>query len=103
MDRAKMEKMLDQGTDNALLRYTLGSLCLKDKAFEVAVEHLRRALQQDEQHSASWKLYGKALAELGRTKEAIIAYDKGIAVAEAKGDVQAVKEMQVFRKRLVVE
>ncbi len=89
-----------QGQDNALLRYTLGSICLKEKRFEAAAEHLQRALEMDEQHSASWKLYAKALAELGRTDEAITAYDKGIAIAEAKGDVQAVKEMRVFRKRL---
>jgi uncharacterized protein HemY len=100
VDRAALEKMLTQGQDNALLRYTLGSLCLKEHAFEAAAEHLQRALQMDEQHSASWKLYGKTMAELGRTEEAIAAYDKGIAVAEARGDVQAVKEMRVFRKRL---
>ncbi|MGD8908290.1 MAG: tetratricopeptide repeat protein [Chromatiales bacterium] len=100
MDRAALEKMLAQGQDNALLRYTLGSLCLKEHAFEVAAEHLKRALQMNEQHSASWKLYGKAMAEMGRIEEAIAAYDKGIAVAEARGDVQAVKEMRVFRKRL---
>lgn len=100
MDREVLEKMLAQGQDNALLRYTLGSICLKEKAYESAAEHLQRALEMDEQHSASWKLYAKALAQLGRTDEAIDAYDKGIAVAEAKGDVQAVKEMRVFRKRL---
>jgi len=27
-------------------------------------------------------------------------YEKGIAVAEGKGDIQAVKEMKVFLKRL---
>jgi uncharacterized protein HemY len=100
MDREALEKMLAQGQDNALLRYTLGSICLKEKAYESAAEHLQRALEMDEQHSASWKLYAKALTQLGRTDEAIAAYDQGIAVAEAKGDVQAVKEMQVFRKRL---
>jgi uncharacterized protein HemY len=100
MDREALEKLLAQGQDNALLRYTLGSLHLKEKSLEAALEHLRRALEMDEKHSASWKLYARALAELGRTDKAIAAYDKGIAVAEAKGDVQAVKEMRVFRKRL---
>ena len=100
MDRAALEKMLEQGQDNALLRYTLGSLCLKEKAFEAAAGHLQQALEMDGQHSASWKLYAKALAELGRREEAIETYDKGIEVAEAKGDVQAAKEMRVFRKRL---
>jgi tetratricopeptide (TPR) repeat protein len=100
MDREALEKMLDQGQDNALLRYTLGSIHLKEKSFEAAMEHLQRALEMDAKHSASWKLYGRALAELGRADEAIAAYDKGIAVAEAKGDVQAAKEMRVFRNRL---
>jgi uncharacterized protein HemY len=100
MDRDALEKMLAQGQDNALLRYTLGSICLKEKAYSAAAQHLQHALEMDPQHSASWKLYGKSLVELGRDDEAIAAYDKGIAVAEAKGDVQAVKEMRVFRKRL---
>ena len=100
MDREALEKMLAQGQDNALLRYTLGTINIKEKFFEAAAEHLERALEMDEKHSASWKLYAKALAELGRSEEAIAAYDKGIAVAEAKGDVQAAKEMRVFRKRL---
>lgn len=100
MDREALEKMLAQGQDNALLRYTLGAINIKEKSFEAAAEHLERALEMDEKHSASWKLYAKALAELGRSEEAIAAYDKGIAVAEAKGDVQAAKEMRVFRKRL---
>ena len=100
MDRAMLEKMLNQGEDNALLRYTLGSICLKEKQYEAAAEHLRQALKMDEKHSASWKLYGRALALLEHTDEAMAAFDNGIAVAEAKGDVQAAKEMRVFRKRL---
>jgi uncharacterized protein HemY len=100
VDRAALEKMLEQGQENALLRYTLGSIHLKEKSFKVAAEHLQRGLELDPKHSASWKLYAKALAELGCREEAIAAYEKGIAVAEARGDVQAVKEMRVFRKRL---
>jgi uncharacterized protein HemY len=100
VDRAALEKMLAQGQENALLRYTLGSLCLKEKAFEAAVAHLQRALELDQAHSASWKLLGKALAVLDRRDEAMAAYDQGITIAELKGDIQAVKEMWVFRKRL---
>ena len=29
MEQAPLEQMLEQGQDNVLLRYTLGSLCLK--------------------------------------------------------------------------
>jgi uncharacterized protein HemY len=100
MDRSALEKMLEQGGDNALLRYTLGSLCLREQDPEAAVTHLAEAVRLGRDHSASWKLYGKALAELHREDEARQVYRKGIAVAEARGDVQAAKEMRVFLKRL---
>jgi uncharacterized protein HemY len=100
MNRDKLEEMLAKGSDNALLRYTLGSLCLKQQDLETALLHLAEAVKQDPDHSASWKLYGKALAALNREHEAQKVYQKGIAVAEARGDVQAAKEMGVFLKRL---
>ncbi|MES9990364.1 MAG: tetratricopeptide repeat protein [Candidatus Thiodiazotropha sp.] len=100
MERSALEKMLEQGSDNALLRYTLGSLCLKEKDPEMAAHHLAEAVKQDPQHSASWKLYGKALVALDREEEARQVYQRGIEVAEDRGDVQAAKEMRVFLKRL---
>lgn len=100
MDRQALEKMLEQGGDNPLLRYTLGTLCLKAGDAEAAVGHLEAALRQDPGHSASWKQLGRALAGLGRLEEAQTAYKQGIATAEAKGDIQAAKEMKVFLKRL---
>jgi uncharacterized protein HemY len=100
MDRGALEKMLEQGQDNVLLRYSLGSLYLKEKQYETAVEHLQQAVRLDQSHSASWKLFGKALVHLECIEEAREVYLKGIAVAESKGDIQAVKEMRVFLKRL---
>jgi len=101
MDRKALEEMLAKGNDNLLLRYTLGSLCLKEGDADAAAAHLQAALEQDPEHSASWKAYGKTLTALERKTEAISAYEKGITVAEAKGDVQAAKEMKVFLKRLL--
>jgi hypothetical protein len=54
----------------------------------------------DPKYTAAWKLYGKALTEAQRPDEALAAYQSGIAVAHAKGDKQAEKEMQVFARRL---
>ena len=101
MDRKALEEMLAKGNDNLLLRYTLGTLCLKEGATEDALNHLEAALKQDKAHSASWKAYAKALVALDRTEDARAAYEAGIAVAQTKGDIQAVKEMKVFLKRLV--
>jgi len=100
MNREALEQMLAQGKDNALLRYTLGTICLKEGSLDDAVRHLQEALQQDDKHTASWKSYAKALAELGQVDDARAAYEKGIAVAESNGDIQAAREMKVFLKRL---
>jgi predicted Zn-dependent protease len=95
----RLEKMLAAGQDNPLLRFTLGSEYLKAEQPQAAVPHLHAAVEQDPDYSAAWKLYGRALAAAGRHAEAIAVYDRGIAVAEGRGDIQAGKEMRVFRKR----
>jgi len=100
MDRTALEKMLHRGNNNAMLRYTLGLLCFKQKDYRAAAEHLEQALRQDESHSASWKVYARTLAVLERMDEAKNAYEKGISIAESKGDIQAAKEMKVFLRRL---
>jgi predicted Zn-dependent protease len=96
----QLEAMLARGPDTALLRFSLGSEYLKTGEYERAIEHLARAVELDPSYSAAWKLLGKALAASHRPEEAARAYEKGIAAAEAKGDIQAAKEMRVFLKRL---
>ena len=94
------KNLLDKGNDNALLRYSLGNEYLKLNDIEQAIVHLNKALELKPDYSAAWKLYAKALAEDKQTEAAINAYQEGIKIAEANGDKQAVKEMQVFLKRL---
>lgn len=96
----RFEQMLAQGQDNALLRYSLGSAYLKQNEPLQAIEHLRMAVQHDPAYSAAWKQLGMALAAAEQTSAALAAYEQGIRVAEARGDKQAVKEMQVFARRL---
>jgi len=97
---ANLEKLLDGPRDNALLRYSLGNEQLKAGNPSEAAVHFREAVARDAKFSAAWKLLGKALADSGQTAEALAAYEQGIGVAEARGDVQAAKEMSVFAKRL---
>ncbi len=93
-------KMLAQGRDSALLRLSLGNEYHKAGRLEEAITHLRAALAFDPRYSAAWKQLGKCLAEAGRTREALEVYAQGMAAAEDKGDIQAVKEMRVFARRL---
>ena len=67
---SNLEKMLDQGQDNAMLRFGLGSAYFNDKAFAEAVPHLRACLTQDATYTAAYKLLGKALLKLGESAEA---------------------------------
>ena len=95
-----LEKMLAGGQDNALLRFGLGNAYLKIGEPDIAVTHLRAAVNYDPGYSAAWKSLGKALTEAEQADEARAAYEKGIQVAEGKGDIQAAREMRVFLKRL---
>lgn len=94
------ERLLAQGKDSALLRFSLGNEYLKAGDSAAAVAHLERSVAQDPNYTAAWKLLGKALAAAQRRDDAIAAYRDGIAAAKRKGDRQAEKEMGVFLRRL---
>lgn len=97
---ASFEKLLDGPRDGALLRYSLGNAWLQAGEPTLAAERLREAVAKDPNYSAAWKLLGKALTAGGDKVGALAAYQQGIVVAEARGDVQAAKEMKIFAKRL---
>lgn len=94
-----LEAMLARGQDSALLRYSLGNEHLKRESLEQALVHLSEAVRLDPDYSAAWKLYGRALSSAGRYSDAVQAFDQGIEKAEQRGDIQAAKEMRVFRRR----
>ena len=94
------EKILANGKENTLLRFSLGNEYLKVGDPVSAVNHLRQAVILDQKYSAAWKLLDRALVESGQPVAALVAYREGIAVAEAKGDKQAAKEMTVYARRI---
>jgi tetratricopeptide (TPR) repeat protein len=96
---ANLEKLLDGPRDGALLRYSLGNAWLALDANRAAA-YYRDSVERDEHYSAAWKGLGKALHDAGRLQESLDAWQRGITVAEAKGDIQAAKEMKVFVRRL---
>lgn len=96
----RLQKLLGEGKDSALLRFGLGFEHLRVGDAAAAIPHLQQAVLFDPSYSAAWKSLGKALAEAGREEEALSAYRDGISAAEKKRDKQAMKEMQVFARRL---
>ena len=95
-----LEKMLDGPRDGALLRFSLGNEYLKAGDPAKAANSFKNAVDRDNNYSAAWKALGKALADAGDHPGALAAYERGITVAETKGDIQAAKEMTVFAKRI---
>lgn len=96
---ATLEKLLDGPRDGAMLRFSLGNAWLAEDAAR-AVTFFRESLEFDPNYSAAWKGLGNALAQAAQPAEALEAYQRGIAVAERRGDLQAAKEMKVFARRV---
>jgi Tfp pilus assembly protein PilF len=98
--RQNLELMLQRGQDSPLLRFSLGSECLRDGDYVAAIGHLRQAVEQQPGYSAAWKLLGEAHVASGSVDRATEVYRQGIEAAQRQGDLQAAREMAVFLKRL---
>jgi Tfp pilus assembly protein PilF len=97
---ANLEALLAKGGDSAVLRLALSGRYLEAGDANAAVRHAEAALALDPEYSAAWKALGRAQAEAGAAEQALRAYERGIEVAERRGDRQAANEMRVFSKRL---
>lgn len=95
-----LEKMLAQGMDNPMLRFGLGKGYLDAGDAERAATHFRRCVEQDRKYSAAWKLLGRALQLSGDNAGAREAWEQGLVAAQAHGDKQAEKEMDVLLRKL---
>jgi predicted Zn-dependent protease len=65
-----------------------------------SVLEFREAIRLKPDYSAAFRDLGRALERSGAYAEAMQAYCQGIPIAERNGDLQTLKEMQVFLKRL---
>lgn len=97
---ARLEAMLASGQDSTALRFGLGNGYLRAGEPQRAIEHLRAAVALDPAYSAGWKTLGQACVAAGDPEGAKCAWETGIAAAEGRGDIQAAREMRVFRRRL---
>ncbi len=97
---ARLRTQIGGPRDGALLRYSIGNALLAAGDAAAAAAALREALAFDADYSAAWKLLGRAELDAGDRDAARGAWTRGIAVAEARGDVQAAREMRVFLRRI---
>ena len=96
---ANLEALLVKA-DGAALRLALAARYLDAGDAPSAARHAEAAVGLDPEYSAAWKALGRALTAAGRNTDALAAYERGVVVAERRGDLQAAKEMRVFSKRL---
>lgn len=96
----ELEALIKQNPDNVLMHYTLGIEYLRAEELGKAIGALSKAIELQPDYSAAYRELGKALVKLNSNKEAKEIFNKGIAVAEEKGDIQTAKEMRVFLKRI---
>lgn len=96
----QLEDLVKQNQKNALMHYTLGIEYLRTNESKKAIPVLKEAINLEPDYSAAYRELGRALVNSNLKKEAIEIFNKGIAVAEEKGDIQTAKEMHVFLKRI---
>ena len=94
-----LRKIAAQEPDDLVANYGLGRALLADGRGEEALTPLRRAIAIDANHSAAWRDLGLALLEAGKPGESLAVFQRGIDVARKRGDLQTVREMEVFAKR----
>jgi Flp pilus assembly protein TadD len=68
--------------------------------YQEAVQEFRAAVRLKPDYSAAIRDLGRALEKIGAFDEAVRVYRDGMPIAERNGDLQTLKEMGVFLRRL---
>jgi uncharacterized protein HemY len=99
--RAEMfSKLLKKDPDNPMILCSLGIELFKEGRYPEAREHLRRAIQNKPDYSVAYRMLGRTHYELHENSEARRVFAKGREVAWENGDLQTVREIDVFLRRL---
>jgi uncharacterized protein HemY len=93
-------KLLQRDASNPMVLYSLGNELFKEGRHAEARDHLKLAVKNKPDYSVAYRMLGRAHFELGEDTEAREVFERGRRVAEANGDLQTVKEIDVFRRRL---
>ncbi len=93
-------KLLQRDPNNPMVLYSLGNELFKEGKYPEARDHLRRAVENKPDYSVAYRMLGRAHYELREDAEAREVFERGRGVATENGDLQTVKEIDVFRRRL---
>ena len=93
-------KLLEKDPKNPMILYSLGNELFKEKHYAEARDLLQRAIENKPDYSVAYRMLGRAHFELHENSEARSVFLKGREVARKNGDLQTVKEIDVFMRRL---
>ena len=93
-------KLLEKDPGNPMVLYSVGNELFKEGRYGEARDHLRRAVENKPDYSVAYRMLGRAHYELHENAEARNIFLKGREVAQENGDLQTVKEIDVFLRRL---
>ena len=97
---AQFKEVVDLFPADPVARIGLASAYLEAGRAEDAIREFSDTIRLKPDYTAAHRGLGRALEKAGRIEEARAAYRKGIEVGHATGDLQTIKEMEVFLKRL---
>ncbi len=93
-------KLLERDPNNPMVLYSLGSELFKEQSYPEAREYLSRAVRNKPDYSVAYRTLGRTLYELREDAEARRVFAEGREVAQRNGDLQTIKEIDVFVRRL---
>ena len=97
---AAFKEVAEEMPDDPDVRFGLAGAYLDAGQVESVVNEYRETIRLKPDYSAAHRGLGRALERAGRIPEAIAAYQQGREVATRNGDLQTVKEIEVFLRRL---
>jgi Flp pilus assembly protein TadD len=97
---AELKEVAELMPDDPVVRFGLAGAYLNAGQPENAVDEYRETIRLKPDYSAAHRGLGRALERAGRIPEATAAYRQGLEVAMRNGDLQTVKEIEVFLRRL---
>jgi uncharacterized protein HemY len=93
-------KLLERDQNNPMVLYSLGNELFKEGQYSEARDLLIRAVENKPDYSVAYRMLGRAHFELHENSEARDVFLRGKQVAQENGDLQTVKEIDVFMRRL---
>ena len=97
---ARYEKVIALDSNDVLGYFSLGTAYLDGKLLREAREAFQKAIEVNPEHSPSYFSLGLALESLGERADAIRVYEKGIPIADRRGDIIPLRKMEARLKML---